>query len=128
MNKTITITRSLALRPERGEEGKIIVVKGARVGKHYPVRPWEKILIGRDETQCDIVIPTNTVTRVHCEVYYDPGRKMYVVTDMSKNGIILNNEFLLPKNKECDVAPGSTLMIGSTQDIIVLDHPDDHTA
>ena len=124
MGDSITITKSLSMRPAHREFGRVIVIKGTMVGKNYRIRPNERILIGRDESQCDIIIPSGTVTHVHCELFYEPEREMYIVKDMSKNGTLVDEKYRLPKNELVDIPPGSTLMIGSTKDVIVLDYPD----
>ena len=53
-------------------EGRVLRCdKGALAGKSYPVKG--KITIGRDPSQCDVVLPKETpsVSRVHCVLVYN---------------------------------------------------------
>lgn len=46
-----------------------------------------KILIGRDEKQCDIILPSSekTVSRLHIEIFYDSHRKGWFLKNLTGN-------------------------------------------
>lgn len=115
---TITITKSLAMNQE--ECGTLIGIKGDLIGKYYKVSPNRRLLIGRDATRCDIVMTNMAVSGVHFEVQYDPNTKQYIVTDLSSNGMIQDHATRLRKNEPVTVAPGTSFLIGSNDDEIIL--------
>jgi pSer/pThr/pTyr-binding forkhead associated (FHA) protein len=55
-------------------------------GREYPV-PAKGLMIGRDAS-CDVVIPSNDVSRNHAEVQVGPDG--YYVIDLSTNGVFVN--------------------------------------
>lgn len=117
-NSKITVTRSLAMNQD--DMGAIIGMKGYLVGKIIRLRPNHKVLIGRDSSQCDILIKGDMVSRVHCSIYYDSYNKKYRVCDLSTNGILVNCKYMLDKRKETQLSSGNQLFIGSEDNIICL--------
>ena len=55
-------------------------------GREYPV-PAKGVMFGRDAS-CDIVIPSNDVSRNHAEIQAGPDG--YYVIDLSSNGVFVN--------------------------------------
>lgn len=117
-DETASVTKSLAMNRE--ECGTIIGVKGELTGKYFRFLPHEKVLIGKDKTQCDLCLSDARISRIHCEVYFNADKKCYSVKDVSKNGVVLDNKAKLKKDVLTDVPPGSHLFIGSTDDEVVL--------
>ncbi len=118
MDKNVTVTRSLAMNRE--EFGTIIGVKGVLLGKYIRFKPDERVLLGRDSAQCDVVVPGIHISGVHMELRFDRKTGRYVVTDKSRNGVVLNEKFKLVKNTPTEVERGSHLLIGDTENEIVL--------
>ena len=71
-NSKITVTRSLALNRESA--GAIIGIKGY-------LKPDQRVLLGRDASQCDILLMGDMVSRVHCSIYFDGDKGKYIVND-----------------------------------------------
>ncbi len=117
-NGSVTVTKSLAMNRE--EIGAIIGIKGELIGQYIRFRPNERLLIGRDHAQCDVLMHSPFVSSVHCEIWYDSSRKAYIVTDKSKNGVVVDSKYKLNRNEPTEVAPGSHLMIGDTENEVVL--------
>lgn len=74
-----------------GSGGKRTASTGGRLvslvdGREYPV-PAKGLMIGRDAT-CDVVIPSNDVSRNHAEIQSGPDG--YYVIDLSTNGVFVN--------------------------------------
>lgn len=111
-----TLTRSLAMNND--ETGGIIGIQGYLIGKIIRLKQDTRVYIGRDESQCDIIVLGDRVSRVHCVISYSNGG--YTICDMSSNGILVNNKYMLEKNKETRLRSGTTLCIGSTENIIKL--------
>ena len=62
---------------------------GSRVGKEF--RLGEVTNVGRDASQCDIVIDDSTVSRQHARVRLEDGR--FVLYDLaSSNGTFVNDQ------------------------------------
>ncbi|HVE80517.1 MAG TPA: FHA domain-containing protein, partial [Gemmatimonadaceae bacterium] len=85
-----SVPELLAQRP-RGVPARPTVASGGRLvslvdGREYPVPPTG-ITIGRDAS-CDVVVPSNEVSRRHAEIA--PGEGGYVLSDTSTNGVLVN--------------------------------------
>lgn len=117
-NSRITVTRSLAMNQD--DMGAIIGEKGHLIGKIIRLRPNQRVLLGRDAAQCDILIKGDMVSRVHCSIQYNGKNRQYTVCDLSSNGILVNQKYMLEKRKETQVPSGSKLYIGSEDNIICL--------
>ena len=82
-----------------------------------PARRFEtmlqgRILIGRDASQCQIVLRTDsTVARMQCEIYLLDGQIM--LHNLSTTNItILNDQ---PVNEDCPLVCGSVISMGRVQ-------------
>ncbi len=117
-NSKITVTRSLAMNQE--DMGAIIGVKGYLVGKIIRLRKNQRVLLGRDASQCDILLKGDMVSRVHCSIQYNGQTHAYSVCDLSTNGILVDKKYMLEKRKETQIPSGSQLYIGSEDNIICL--------
>ncbi len=115
---TFTVTKSLAMNRE--DTGAIIGVKGELIGQYIRFRPNQRFLLGRDPAQCDVILNSLYISGVHCEIWYDSQRKIYIVKDLSKNGIVVNSRYKLVKDEATEVAPGSHLLIGDTENEVIL--------
>ena len=82
-NSRITVTRSLAMNQD--DAGAIIGIKGYLIGKIIRLKPEQRVLLGRDASQCDVVLSGDMVSRVHCSICYDGKKKTYIVNDLSTN-------------------------------------------
>lgn len=72
------------------------------------------IVIGRNPSQCDVVITENAekVSRKHCTVNFDYKNNMYIVTDHSSNGTHLDNGKRLVLELPTPVECGTVIIIG----------------
>ncbi len=70
------------------------------------------------ETKCDIQLMHPNVSRVHCTICMMPYGK-YQITDCSYNGTFYENQ-RLPKNIMQEVEPGGMLVIGETDNVLML--------
>lgn len=110
-NKNITISRSLALNRE--EMGAVIVTKGGRIGQILRLMEGQVVNIGRDASQCHLVLLDDRVSGVHCTVSYDHVKRVYTVTDMgSRNGTLVDKKYLLNKKEPTKLKAGSRLLLG----------------
>ena len=117
-NSRITVTRSLAMNQD--DAGAIIGIKGYLIGKIIRLKPEQRVLLGRDASQCDVVLSGDMVSRVHCSICYDGKKKTYIVNDLSTNGILVDRKYMLKKRQNTELPTGSQLVIGSEDNIICL--------
>lgn len=64
----------------------LVGVSGLFAGRSYPVTE-QGLLIGRDQTTCDVVFPDNYrgVSRTHCKVQYNPQTRTVVLHDLGSH-------------------------------------------
>lgn len=117
MDERMTITQSMAMNKD--EQGAIIGTKGSLIGRIIRFKQGKKIIIGRDERKCDIVIIGGMVSRIHCFISYDANMEKYIVRDVSKNGVMADGT-VLPPNEDNVLRKGSILLIGSADNEIIL--------
>ena len=115
---TVSFTTSFALNSK--EYGTLIGTKGELTGKYIRFKEDQKLIIGRDNSKCDVVISDRRVSGVHCEIRYNLLEKKYEVKDLSSNGIKVNGDYRLRKNQTESLAPGSKLWLGSAENEIIL--------
>ncbi|MCM1110108.1 MAG: FHA domain-containing protein [Clostridium sp.] len=66
------------------------------------------ITIGRSSS-CDIVVPDNSVSRIHAEISMIDGK--YLFRDTSSNGSTLNGEYI--SNRAVGIAPGAPVLLAN---------------
>lgn len=113
------ITKSLAMNCEK--TGAIIFIGGKLVGTIIHLNDGEKITLGRDAGKAQVVIASDTISRVHCTITYYDKRKLYVVFDMSKNGVFVKRGQKIARETEVSLNPGTELWIGDEVNRIRLE-------
>lgn len=108
--KSMMITKSLALNSE--EKGAIIFTGGKLLGTIIHMNDEQKITLGRDSSQADIIINSDTVSRLHCSIVYHGVSNTYTVCDVSKNGVFIGRDQRLAKDVRTTLKPGVELWIG----------------
>lgn len=99
--------------PEEGEtrvEGKFLgnltLSTGGQTGRSYPI--GEKgLVIGREPSQCDIVISDTNVSRIHAWVTVEKG-EVVIIDRGSTNGTFVNNT----KVEKTKLNPGDVIQLG----------------
>ena len=87
---------------------KLVVLKGAQRGKEY-VLSGDVVRIGKVEGN-DLVLPEETVSRVHCEIIRD--QKGHLLRDLhSTNGTFLDGAEI----REAYIRAGSVITVGTVQ-------------
>lgn len=92
----------------------LIGINGIFKGASIPVNVSEELIIGRDPSQCHLIIESEQVSRKHCSVSFDKITGQYRVTDFSSNGTFINNERRAMKNQPQFVPRGSVISIGDS--------------
>jgi hypothetical protein len=100
--------------------GKIEVLSGVYKGAVIEVQTGDKITVGRDESLCSLVISEKAISRKHCEITYDTFKRCFYITDYSKNGVYLDNGQKIQTEISVILKPGTTIQLGSTNNIFLL--------
>ncbi len=87
----------------------LLVLRGVETGLRISISS-ERVSLGRT-VDADIVLNDKLVSRVHCEVVWDPTCDTFRVIDLdSTNGTFVNNRAIT----SCEVVDGDKIFIGST--------------
>jgi DNA-binding NtrC family response regulator len=106
--RTRVSTEGVASRAVSLSQCKLVVLKGSQRGKEFVIS-GDVIRIGKVDEN-DLVLPEETVSRVHCEILRDA--KGHLLRDLhSTNGTFLDGAEI----KEAYVRSGSVITIGAVQ-------------
>lgn len=105
---------------EQGDyvNGAIRVLNGKYQDAILKLQPKEELIVGRDVTECHLVLEAPWVSRKHCTISYDFEKSAYAVMDNSENGTFVNGVSPLVKQKLHYLESGTIITIG--EDGIVL--------
>lgn len=112
------VTRSFALSEDK--QGGLICIRGTHIGKLIPLPSDQKVIFGRDATQCTYAITDAQVSRKHCEITYVGALNKYRVVDYSKNGTFLGNGARLEREKEYYLSSAEELYMGNEDNLYKL--------
>ncbi|MDR1194538.1 MAG: FHA domain-containing protein, partial [Peptococcaceae bacterium] len=100
-----------------GRGGKVVGVSGMYKGAEFPIQSGEELLIGRDSAISHIIIDqgAENISRKHCGITYDPGNRLYHVTDYSSNGTFKEDGTRLLTNVTSALPIGSLIILGTRQ-------------
>lgn len=104
-------------------EGRIVFTSGCCAGYDIPIKPGTRIVIGKDPSQCSIIIDKGyaKVSRTHCSVEYDSYNNVYVVTDMSTNGTKIVGGPKLQRGAPSYLDKGTVINLAGTDNTFRLD-------
>lgn len=104
-------------------QGRIIFTSGCCAGYDIPLNPGAKIVIGKDPSQCSIIIDKSytKVSRTHCSVEYDSLNDVYMVTDMSTNGTKIVGGPKLQRGTPSYLSRGTVINLAGTDNTFRLD-------
>ena len=100
--------------------GELIGTGGMYQGAEIPIIAGEKIIIGRDGENSNLVIPNREISRKHCEITYDAYNQTYVICDYSTNGVYLQDSTRVAVQQPVYLQPGSVIRIGNTENTFQL--------
>ena len=92
--------------------GGIKILNGKYEGAEIEISPEHELVIGRDVHQCQFVIESSWVSRVHLRIGYDVRKDNYLVTDQSKHGTFDADNNRLPSMKTVRYGRNTVLNIG----------------
>ncbi len=92
----------------------LMAQKGPLQGQVWAIK--NELTIGRDPT-CDIVIEDRQVSRKHAQILSNTEKKNYLTDLDSKNGTLLNGEFIAEKTSLKD---GDEIIVGLVQEFVYV--------
>lgn len=101
-------------------DGELVGISGMYEGAELPIRPGDKIIIGRDAGKSNLVIQDKEVSRKHCEITYDAYNQTYIICDCSTNGVYLGDGSRTAAQQPVYLKPGSVIRIGNTVHVFAL--------
>lgn len=102
-----------------GSTGSVTGISGVYSGSKLDLKMNEQIMIGRDSSECNLIIVAPKVSRKHCLVQY-LGAAGYKITDFSSNGTFTSGGNRLPKNHPTVVPAGTVLSLGNQENTFQL--------
>ena len=104
-------------------KGTISIVSGSCKGFSIPISDGETVVIGKDPTQCAIVIDKKhtAVSRRHCEIGFDSLEEVFLVKDCSANGTFLENGTRLANGIVQRLPRGTMITLAKTENILKLE-------
>ena len=102
-------------------QGALVGLEGEYKGARIPLSDEACIVIGRNANTCNIVLSDQTVSRVHCYVWYYAADRLYVIKDVSKTGVYDPRGSLKEKNVEIPLRSGAIIRIGKTKNVFLLE-------
>lgn len=99
--------------------GVITCLSGEYTGGKFHVT--DKLVIGHDPSECNVVLSSKTISRIHCIIKYIPQTDTYTVRDVSKNGTFGADDKRFAKNFEMQVPRMTEIYMGENKDRFLLD-------
>lgn len=101
-------------------QGTIKGVSGFYNGAEVTLADGDEIVIGRNSSLSQLVIPDSNVSRKHCSIRYHMTEGCYYVTDFSSNGTIMNDSEKLPSNRRYRCPIGTKITLGNGNNSFML--------
>lgn len=120
---TETASQPTALHNVPGiPRGVLVGLSGIYAGAEIPFADGEKIRLGRLNNNDLIFEDQPKVSRNHCQIQWNAGRKKFCIRDYSSNGSFANgSEECLPQNIDLWLDPGTVLAIGDNTNCFRLE-------
>lgn len=105
---------------KRMEDYGISCLEGELQGKEIKLELNEKLVIGRNPKEANLVFRDITISRKHCLIEMGEDG-IYYVTDYSSCGVITGDGMQLIKDKRTKLTRGTVLLIGKSGTKIKLE-------
>ncbi|MGF0032101.1 FHA domain-containing protein [Bariatricus sp. SGI.154] len=101
-----------------GRSGIIAILEGIYKGETLPMEDMQALVVGRDASQCNLVIEGEKVSRKHCSITYCARTGGYLLCDYSSNGTYYRNGQRLPKHMNIELTKGTEVYLGDKRNIL----------
>ena len=103
-------TSPVTQRSLSSERGTLIGLVGSLAGQTIALKPGQLLRIGRNASEASVIVEGEKISRVHCSVQYNGKQLGYTVTDLSRNGVLVDGKHIL-YNEPTYVPSGSILSL-----------------
>lgn len=100
--------------------GTLTGIQGEYQGQSIVITMGEEVVLGRDPAFCMLVFSGRDISRRHCGIRYDAGRRMYLVIDYSSTGTKLADGTMVSASSYMPVLPGTVIYLGSGREQLLL--------
>ncbi len=94
-------------------------ISGELHGASIPIENRNKIIIGRDPSNANIVLHNQDISRQHCEIQYNSTDGCYYICDYSSYGLSINEQ-QIPKNKPIPCNIGDKISLANGENQLIL--------
>ena len=101
-------------------QGKIIGISGTFAGASIELNAGESIIIGRDPSQCHLVLASSKVSRKHCSINRDISGVFVGITCYSPNGISLESGKFIQAGQTIRLITGERLIFANGEEILEI--------
>ena len=96
------------------------ILTGSHAGVRWSLPVNTQVSIGRSVRLSNIVISGDlSISKEHCRLRYDEERNEFLLTDVSKNGVYVQNQRLMP-NQQYRYTPNQQISLASSMCTILL--------
>lgn len=96
------------------------IMTGRYTGVRWNIPVNKQVSVGRSVKMSNIVIPGDlSISKEHCRLYYDDTKKEFLLTDVSKNGVYVQNQRLI-QNQMYRYAPNLQISLAGSACTIML--------
>lgn len=96
------------------------IISGSHAGVRWNLPVNTQVSIGRSVRVSNIVISGDlSISKEHCRLFYDEGRNEFLLTDVSRNGVYVQNQRLTP-NQTYRYTPNQQISLASAMCTIML--------
>lgn len=101
--------------------GTLTGIQGEYQGQSIVITTGEEVVLGRDPAFCMLVFSGRDISRRHCGIRYDAGKRMYLVIDYSSTGTKLADGTMVRASSYMPVLPGTVIYLGSGREQLLLE-------
>lgn len=103
---------------EEAKNGTVAILEGVYKGEEIPLEDMQALIVGRDASQCNLVIEGEKVSRKHCSITWCARTGGYLLCDYSFNGTYYLNGQRLPKHMNIELPEGTEVYLGDKRNIL----------
>jgi len=106
----------------RDRRATLVCINGPLIGARFPLRESD-IVIGRDPSRCQVVLPADTskVSRRHCLLHPGRGGSVLLTDCDSSNGTFLESGERLLSGRECSLRAGDRFFLGDRSVLFAIE-------
>lgn len=100
--------------------GKLLCTRGSYSGAEIDLPAGQELVIGRNSSMSQLVLPDQDISRKHCSIRYSSEDGGYYVTDYSTYGVYINDGQRMEKGVSVRCSAGTKLSLGNGNNVFIL--------